>query len=498
MEQIEEEKQQIQNKNQNQSEQINQNQKQEENIADFKFDIDEIINKSYNYPQKDMRHHRISIAPMLDVTNPHWRFLFRLISRQTTLYTEMIHANSLEHIRHTPRVQFSPCEHPVVFQLGGCDPKLLQEASKIVEEMGYDEVNLNCGCPSAKVQCGSFGCCLMKEPELVGECMKSIRDGVQIPVTVKHRIGVDDIETFDFTYNFIKTVHEMSGVTHFQAHARKAYLKGLNPAQNRNVPPLNYDRVIELKKAFPDLDISINGGFKTYQQVHEILKPENKLLGCMIGRWAQESMFDLCDIDRQFYGVENPGYNRKEILQIYGAYGDKQLLQYPELNIQKLVFPLLNLFSGERSSGVYRRFLSQGAHNIKKKYNKFSDFIDAAIKDYEPYNKEAMEKRPPKNDEQAIDMMIKMKERQEHVQKSIQNNPSGKKKIKASKYQQKMEAKVDKINQKKEMEKKMQNNEQQENQIQSEQDIQNQEQKEQQQQQHNEQIKNGDNQEVTA
>src|SRR5688500_16538849 len=223
---------------------------------------------------------RFSVAPMMDWTDRHCRFFHRLLTRRTLLYTEMVTTGALLHGDVPRHLDFDETEHPVALQLGGSEPDELAQCARLGEQWGYDEINLNCGCPSERVQRGAFGACLMNEPQLVADCVKAMVDVVDVPVTVKHRIGIDKIERYEFVRDFVGAVSE-AGCKTFIVHARNAWLQGLSPKQNREIPPLRYEIVHRLKHEFPHLDFSVNGGLTTNAQVHEHLR---LLDGAMIGR----------------------------------------------------------------------------------------------------------------------------------------------------------------------------------------------------------------------
>lgn len=303
---------------------------------------------------------RLSIAPMLDYTDRHCRYLLRLLTKNTLLYTEMIPANALVHADPEPFLKHSPEEYPLAIQLGGGDPETLALASKKAENAGYQEINLNCGCPSDRVQNGSFGACLMKDSEKVARCIEAMQKTVQVPVTVKCRIGIDHDDSFEFFLNFIKTVHE-AGCNTFIIHARKAWLKGLSPKENRDIPPLNYERVLELKKLMPNLNISINGGIKTLEHAKELL---TQLDGVMIGRAAYENPWMLKEADSLIYNTQDPIWkNRKELLTAYLPYVEQELSQGCPLTI--ITRHLSSLFNGIPGSRKYRQMLSEQAPKAK-------------------------------------------------------------------------------------------------------------------------------------
>jgi tRNA-dihydrouridine synthase A len=241
---------------------------------------------------------RVSVAPMMDWTDRHCRYFHRVLSKNTLLYTEMVTTGALLHGNVARHLDFSEQEHPVALQLGGSEPNDLAKVAKLGEQWGYDEVNLNCGCPSERVQKGAFGACLMNEPQLVADCVKAMKDAVSIPVTVKHRIGIDKIEHYEFMRDFVGTVAQ-AGCTEFIVHSRNAWLSGLSPKQNRDIPPLRYELVHRLKKEFPNLHVSINGGISTSEQIAEHLALVD---GVMIGRQAYHDPWWLASWDEQFFG----------------------------------------------------------------------------------------------------------------------------------------------------------------------------------------------------
>jgi tRNA-dihydrouridine synthase A len=247
--------------------------------------------------------HRLSVAPMMDWTDRHCRYFHRLLSRHALLYTEMVTTGALVHGDVARHLQFNAGEHPVALQLGGSEAADLAHCAKLGEQWGYDEINLNCGCPSERVQRGAFGACLMAEPKLVADCVKAMVDVVDVPVTVKHRIGIDKSESYGFVRDFVGTVSE-AGCSTFIVHARNAWLKGLSPKENREVPPLRYELVHRLKREFPELTIVINGGITTGQQVAGQLAG---LDGVMVGREAYHNPWWLASWDEAFFGAAAGG-----------------------------------------------------------------------------------------------------------------------------------------------------------------------------------------------
>ena len=292
--------------------------------------------------------HKFCVAPMMQYTDMHDRYLIRLISKKVFLYTEMIATGSLVYGKCFNQLDFNNEEHPIGIQLGGSNINDLVECSRKCEQYGYDEINLNVGCPSDRVQKGRFGACLMLEPELVAECLNNMKNAVEIPVSIKCRLGVDNNESYDFLYNFISIVKK-SGINIFIIHARNGILKGLSPRQNRNIPPLKYDYVYKLKKDFPDLEIIINGGIKNLQQSSEHLK---KVDGVMIGRSAYENPFMLKDIESQFYGIDPATNSKKEILNQYLEYVNKQLVHGHSLS--KMMKHLFGLSRGDKFAKSFR------------------------------------------------------------------------------------------------------------------------------------------------
>ncbi|KMY86147.1 tRNA dihydrouridine synthase A [Candidatus Paraburkholderia calva] len=295
---------------------------------------------------------RVSVAPMVDWTDRHCRSLHRLVSRHTWLYTEMVTTGALLYGDVARHLAFTPAEAPVALQLGGSEPADLAKSAKLGEQWGYDEINLNCGCPSKRVQRGAFGACLMKEPTLVADCVKAIRDAVSVPVTVKHRIGVDAIEEYEFVRDFVGTVAD-AGCEMFIVHARNAILKGLSPKENREIPPLKYYYAYRLKRDFPHLEISINGGIKTLDEVEEHLKHVD---GVMLGREAYHNPFVLADVDARFYGTATIAPMREEI--------EAGLIEYARAELARSTYlgavtrHALGLYRGVAGARGWRRVLS--------------------------------------------------------------------------------------------------------------------------------------------
>jgi tRNA-dihydrouridine synthase A len=292
--------------------------------------------------------HKFCVAPMMQYTDMHDRYLLRLISKKIFLYTEMIATGSLIYGKCLDQLDFNKEEHPVGIQLGGSDINDLVECSKMSEQRGYDEINLNVGCPSDRVQKGKFGACLMLEPNLVGDCLKNMQDAVNIPVSIKCRLGIDENISYEFLYNFISIVKE-SGINIFIIHARNGILSGLSPRQNRNIPPLKYDYVYKLKEDFPELEIIINGGIKSLDESKTHLK---KVDGVMIGRAAYDNPFMLKDIESNFYNIDSCTESKKEILNKYLEYVEIQLKNGH--NLSKMMKHLFGLSRGDKYAKTFR------------------------------------------------------------------------------------------------------------------------------------------------
>ncbi len=305
----------------------------------------------------NMINRRFSVAPMLDWTDRHCRYFHRLLSKHALLYTEMVTTGALIHGDKHRFLQFNASENPVAFQLGGSNPKDLAVCAKMVEEYGYDEINLNVGCPSDRVQNGSFGACLMAEPALVAECIAAMSQVVSIPVTVKSRIGIDDKDSYEELVQFIGTIAD-TGCKTFIVHARKAWLKGLSPKQNREVPPLDYERVYQLKRDFPGLEIIINGGITTLEQASGML---DQVDGVMVGREAYQNPYILAGVDNLLYGDIKETVSRQEIVRTLIPYIQEQLRLGLRLN--NVSRHILGLFHGEPGARGWRRYISE---NVSK------------------------------------------------------------------------------------------------------------------------------------
>ncbi|MFB9157333.1 tRNA dihydrouridine(20/20a) synthase DusA [Chromobacterium violaceum] len=295
---------------------------------------------------------RLSVAPMLDWTDRHYRYFARQITRHTWLYTEMVTTGALLNGDVARHLRFDEAEHPVALQLGGSEPAELAACAKLAQQWGYDEVNLNVGCPSERVQKGAFGACLMAEPQLVSDCVKAMRDAVDIDVTVKHRIGIDQIEHYDYLREFVDTVAE-AGCRTFIVHARNAILKGLSPKENREIPPLKYDYVYRLKRERPDLEILINGGVKTNAEIAEHLKHVD---GVMVGREAYHNPWLMAEWDALFYGDETARPERMAVVEAMMPYVTARLGDGS--NVRHIARHILGLFQGLPGARNWRRMLS--------------------------------------------------------------------------------------------------------------------------------------------
>ncbi len=300
--------------------------------------------------------YRVCVAPMMEWTDRHCRFFLRQISRQCLLYTEMVTTGAVIHGDRDRLIGFDPAEHPVALQLGGSDPAALAECARIAESWGYDEVNLNVGCPSDRVQSGRFGACLMAEPDLVARCVGAMRDAVSIPVTVKSRIGIDDQQEWLALKGFVDTVAE-TGATRFIVHARKALLSGLSPKENRDIPPLRYDLVHRLKAERPDLTILINGGIVTLDAAEGHLA---ELDGVMLGRAGYQNPFILADVDRRFFGGPDSMATRERIVERMLPYIEREMGR--GVPLKAMTRHMLGLFQAVPGAKIWRRHLSENSY----------------------------------------------------------------------------------------------------------------------------------------
>lgn len=301
---------------------------------------------------------RLSVAPMLDWTDPHCRYFHRLLSRHTLLYTEMVTTGALLHGDVVRHLRFDPAEHPVALQLGGSEPADLAACARLGAQWGYNEINLNCGCPSERVQRGAFGACLMAEPQLVADGVKAMRDAVDLPVTVKHRIGIDREERYGFVRDFVGTVAE-AGCQTFIVHARNAWLQGLSPKENRDIPPLRYELVYRLKQEFPQLTIVINGGVKTDADLHTHLAHVD---GVMVGREAYHNPWWMASWDANFWGTEPQGRTREAVEADMVRYMERQQREHGT-SWYAVARHMLGLYHGQSGARGWRRVWSD--HRLK-------------------------------------------------------------------------------------------------------------------------------------
>ncbi|MBF2064322.1 MAG: tRNA dihydrouridine(20/20a) synthase DusA [Calothrix sp. C42_A2020_038] len=295
----------------------------------------------------------LSVAPMMDRTDRHFRYFMRQITKKTLLYTEMVTSAAILHGDQERLLGFSPEEKPLVLQVGGDDPKQLAQCARIASDMGYDEINLNVGCPSSRVQDGNFGACLMTQPDKVANCVAAMIAAVNLPISVKHRIGIDDIDSYDDMANFVSIISK-AGCRVFNVHARKAWLKGLSPKENRDIPPLRYSDVHRLKAEFPHLFIEINGGFLTLEQVHEQLQFVDAV---MIGRAAYDNPYMFAFADSQIYGENIKAPTRYQVVEAMYPYIDEWVAKGLKLN--KITRHMLQLFAGQPGSRAWKQHLTE-------------------------------------------------------------------------------------------------------------------------------------------
>ncbi|MBB5212325.1 tRNA dihydrouridine(20/20a) synthase DusA [Microbulbifer hydrolyticus] len=299
--------------------------------------------------------HRFCTAPLMDWSDRHCRYFWRQFSKHALLYTEMVTTGAILFGDQESHLDFNVEEQPVALQLGGSDPEDLARCAQIAEQWGYSELNLNCGCPSDRVKRGRFGACLMAEPDLVAECLGAMKSAVSIPVTVKHRIGIDDMEDYAGLTRFVEA-QAGAGITTFIVHARKAWLNGLSPKENREVPPLKYDMVYQLKRDYPELEIVLNGGINTLDECREHLQ---QLDGVMLGRAAYQTPGLLADVDAALFGGE-PGPTPAEVIHNMLPYIERELARGQRLN--HITRHMMGLFQGVPGARRFRRHLSEHAH----------------------------------------------------------------------------------------------------------------------------------------
>lgn len=311
--------------------------------------------------------HRFCVAPMMDGTDRHCRYFHRLLTRNARLYTEMITADAAIHGDRKYLLGFDPSEHPVALQLGGSEPEKLSEAARIGEDFGYDEINLNVGCPSDRVQSGAFGACLMKRPALVADCVSAMKNAVDIPVTVKCRIGVDDQDPEDSLFGFVDTV-AAAGCRVFIVHARKAWLQGLSPKENRTIPPLDYDLVARLRKERPDLTVVLNGGIETVHGARALLQNFD---GVMLGRAAYGAPYLLASVDEVFFGAPAASPSRAAVVEAMSFYVKQAFADGTRPH--SITRHMIGLYHGAPGARAWRRFLSENASAAR------GDILDEAL-----------------------------------------------------------------------------------------------------------------------
>lgn len=298
-------------------------------------------------------------APMMDWSDKHCRFFWRQLSKEAVLYTEMVTSGAIIHGKGGPKrfLGYNDEEHPVALQLGGSNPAELAKCAKIAQDFGYDEINLNVGCPSDRVQNNLIGAVLMGHPNLVADCIKSMQDAVDIPVTVKHRIGIDDQDSYEELHNFVETVAN-TGCETFIIHARKAILQGLSPKENREIPPLKYEVVKQIKQDFPSLEVILNGGLETHEQMKDVLEYCD---GVMVGREAYHNPSILLDVDSNYYGYEAQLHDKKALVRSLYPYIEAHLKE-DRSKLAYITRHILGLFNGMAGSRQFRRHLSEEAY----------------------------------------------------------------------------------------------------------------------------------------
>jgi len=308
----------------------------------------------------EVANYRLSIAPMMDCTDRHFRVLMRQITQKSLLYTEMIVAKALHYSKNRSKfLDFDEIEHPISIQLGGDNPSLLAEAAKMAEDWGYDEINLNIGCPSPKVKSGNFGACLMGKPQIVANCIEAMKKSCNIPITVKHRLGIDNLDSDDYLMQFVDSC-SIAGADRFIIHARKAWLNGLNPKENRSIPPLQYERVEKLKNKRPELLIELNGGINSIDECIQTLKTFD---GAMVGRAAYSYPYIWRKIDSMIYGQKEVYLSRSKIIKKVIPFAQKHLENDGRLwNIAKHI---LNLIENIPNAKLLRQELSENCQNNK-------------------------------------------------------------------------------------------------------------------------------------
>jgi tRNA-dihydrouridine synthase A len=325
-----------------------------------------------NYPthKEGYPTHRLSVAPMMDWTDRHCRHFHRLMTRRAMLYTEMVTAPAVLHGPRDRLLAYSNAEHPIALQLGGSDPSELARAVNLAQPFGYDEINLNVGCPSDRVQNNMIGACLMGHPQLVADCVQAMRDAVSIPITVKHRIGINGRDSYEQLCEFVETVHQ-AGCTSFTVHARIAILEGLSPKQNRDVPPLRYDVVAQLKRDFAQLEIILNGGIKTLDECEQHLQTFD---GVMLGREAYHNPYLLAQVDQRLFGDHHAIASRAETLQRLRPYVEAHLAEGGAM--QHITRHVLGLGQGFPGARRFRQLLSVDVHKTDDPLSVFDQAVN--------------------------------------------------------------------------------------------------------------------------
>lgn len=313
---------------------------------------------------------RFCIAPMMDWSDHHCRYFWRLLTREALLYTEMVTTGALIHGDRERFLHYNSEEHPVALQLGGSNPEELARCAQWAQEWAYDEVNLNCGCPSDRVQSGMFGACLMAQPALVADCVRAMKSACDIPISVKHRIGIDDMESYQQMLDFVAPIAE-AGCGVFIVHARKAWLQGLSPRENREIPPLNYPWVYRLKQDMPELEIIINGGIRSLEEAEQHLAHVD---GVMVGREAYQNPWMLAQVDARLFGMDSGPDSRDDVLAGLLPYVRRQLDQGARLN--HITRHVLGLYQGVPGARQFRRHLSENAYRPEAGLEVLSDAFD--------------------------------------------------------------------------------------------------------------------------
>ena len=299
---------------------------------------------------------RFSVAPMMDWTDRYCRYFHRLLSQKTVLYTEMVTTGALIHGDVHRHLHYHEIEHPIALQLGGCDPQALADSVRIANQYNFDEINLNCGCPSNRVQSGKFGAILMTDAPLVANCFQAMQEVTDTAITIKHRIGIDEQDSYQFLSDFVGTVAN-AGCKTFIVHARKAWLNGLSPKQNREIPPLDYQKVFKLKQDFPNLEIIINGGINSLKETEMMLKHVD---GVMMGREAYQNPYLLAEVDQKIYHSHLPAISRAQVLEKFCTFVIDELAR--GIKLSHMTRHILGLYQGVPGARKFRRHISENAH----------------------------------------------------------------------------------------------------------------------------------------